>query len=589
MTMAPLAGRDAEAATIDRWAPGVRVAGRTIALILGALQAWAGRFPIGEDGLSYLDLADAYIRGDWRNAVSAYWSPLYSWVLASGLALTRPSPFMESTVVHVINFLIYACALASFEFFVRQLLVIHGQRERAAALQGETRLPASAILALAYGLFIWASLQWITVSLESPDMTLTILVYLAAGLLLRMRTLQPTVRTFVGYGIVLGFAYLTKAAMFPLSLVFLALVFLTVKDKTVVWRGVAVAAVAFAIVASPYIAAISLTKERLTLGDTGKLAYIWHANEATDRERHWHAEFPDDRRPVHPTRKMLDAPALYEFGSDPVGGAYPVWYDPSYWHDGVKVRFDLRGQLRTLRWSAAVWRRLLVTDGDFLAFGALILFAVGFRRWNVLWRELTENVELLIPFIAALGLYSVVLLSPRYVAVFAVLFWMGIFASVRLPQSSGTRRLAWAVPIAILLMIGLRLAPWSIERLQEAGQQRDPQSHTFWQVAEGLRQLGANPGDQVAIIGYGAPAYWARLARLRIVAEMFSEDLWFPLVPGVEKMLQPDGSLKPAVIEALSRTGARFVVARQVPANVVQHGWKQLAANTTWYAYPLPR
>src|SRR5688572_10936892 len=220
MTMVPPAGRDAEAAISDRWAPRVRIAGRTIALILGALQAWAGRFPIGEDGLSYLDLADAYVRGDWRNAVSAYWSPLYSWVLASGFALTRPSPFMESTVVHVINFVIYVCALAAFEFFVRQLLVVHRQRERAAAPQGEMRMPASALLALAYGLFIWVSLQWITVSLESPDMTLTILVYLAAGLLLRMRATQPSVRTFLGYGMVLGFAYLTKAAMFPLSLVF---------------------------------------------------------------------------------------------------------------------------------------------------------------------------------------------------------------------------------------------------------------------------------------------------------------------------------------------------------------------------------
>ena len=546
-------------------------------------------FPIGEDGVSYLDIADAYIRGDWGNALNAYWSPLYSWILAAGLSLTRPSPFMESTVVHIVNFAIYVCALASFEFFLRQLLAVHGPQERAAAEQGDMRLPASGLLVLAYGLFIWVSLQWITVTLESPDMTLTIFVYLAAGFLLRMRARQVSMQTFLGYGIVLGLAYLTKAAMLPLSIVFLALVFLTLKDRRVAWRGVAAATLALAIVAAPFVAAISLRKGRVTLGDTGKLAYVWHANEATDRERHWHAEFPDDHRPVHPTRKVLEYPALYEFGSDPVGGAYPVWYDPSYWHEGVTPHFDLRGQLRTLRWSADVWQRLFLTDGDFLAFGAFVLFAVGFRRRSVLWRELAGHAELFIPFIAALGLYSIVLLSPRYVAVFAVLFWIGIFASVRLPQSSITPRVAWSVPIAIVLMIALRLAPWTVERLQEIRDQRGPGSHRLWQVAQGLRQLGASTGDPVAVIGYGAPAYWARLAGVRIVAEMFSEDPFFPLVPGVEKIIQPDGSLTAEVIEAFRSTGAKFVVARQVPAEVVQHGWKQLTGNTIWYAYPLPQ
>ena len=31
------------------------------------------------DGVSYLDIGDAYFRGDWKAAVNAYWSPVYSW------------------------------------------------------------------------------------------------------------------------------------------------------------------------------------------------------------------------------------------------------------------------------------------------------------------------------------------------------------------------------------------------------------------------------------------------------------------------------------------------------------------------------
>src|SRR5205085_8652428 len=104
-----------------------RAAGWTLALVAGALQAWAGRFPIGEDGLSYLEIASAYLRADWHNAVSAYWSPMYSLVLAGLLGITQPGRFLESTVVHVGSFLIYVCALAAFEFLLRSLLIVHRQ------------------------------------------------------------------------------------------------------------------------------------------------------------------------------------------------------------------------------------------------------------------------------------------------------------------------------------------------------------------------------------------------------------------------------------------------------------------------------
>ena len=44
MTTVPLAGPAADAEIPDRWASRVRITGWVIALILGALQAWAGRF-----------------------------------------------------------------------------------------------------------------------------------------------------------------------------------------------------------------------------------------------------------------------------------------------------------------------------------------------------------------------------------------------------------------------------------------------------------------------------------------------------------------------------------------------------------------
>ena len=55
------------------------------AAALGAIHTWAARHNMNADGMSYLDLADAWREGRWAEAINAYWSPLYSWLLAVSL------------------------------------------------------------------------------------------------------------------------------------------------------------------------------------------------------------------------------------------------------------------------------------------------------------------------------------------------------------------------------------------------------------------------------------------------------------------------------------------------------------------------
>ena len=87
MTSVAVTDRKADAAATTRWTSIIRVTGWLAAIVLGGVQAWAGRFPVGEDGVSYLDIADSYLRGDWHNAINAYWSPMYSWLLAAAFAV----------------------------------------------------------------------------------------------------------------------------------------------------------------------------------------------------------------------------------------------------------------------------------------------------------------------------------------------------------------------------------------------------------------------------------------------------------------------------------------------------------------------
>ncbi len=568
----------------------LRTAFWSAAILLAALQTWRGRFPFGEDGVSYLDIADAYRQGDWHSAISAYWSPMYSWVLAAGLAILKPSRFLESTAVHLLNFLVFLASLAAFEFFLSQLVRLR-ENESDPGRHLVHAVPPDALRVLGYAVFIWSSILWLTIPLESPDLLLTVFVYLAVGLLLRIRSGKGRWPAFALFGLCLGLGYLTKSALFPMSFVFLGAAWLAVRERPKALARVSVALLAFLLVAVPWITVLSFSKRRLTFGDAGRVAYVAFANGETDRELHWHREFPDDKRPVHPTRRILQRPALYGFASS-VSGTYPPWYDPSYWHEGEKPRFEPRGQLRVLSWSAKDLWHLLLRDESFLFAGVFLLAFVTWRRGGTLRRDIASQWLLLLPALAAILMYSVVLFSPRYVAVFVVLLWLGLYAGFRQEPGREQRALGWGIPLAVLLAMAVRLGPDTVSIARSAlaslGRPVSASAHPQWQIAHALEEIGIRPGDRAAEIGYGADAYWARLAGLRLVAELFSEKGEFESVQDHDLILRPDGSLTPEAISAFSATGARTIVARKVPPEVAQHGWTKLG-KTGWYAYLLSR
>ena len=81
------------------------------------------------DGISYLDIGDAYFRADWVNAINPVWSPLYSWILGFANFVIRPSIQWEFPVVHLVNFIIYLMALSSFEFMWKRVRTFEASNE----------------------------------------------------------------------------------------------------------------------------------------------------------------------------------------------------------------------------------------------------------------------------------------------------------------------------------------------------------------------------------------------------------------------------------------------------------------------------
>ncbi|GBE17349.1 hypothetical protein BMS3Abin15_01191 [bacterium BMS3Abin15] len=522
-----------------------------MAIVLGAYQAWDTRNTMNSDGISYLDMGDAYVRGDWDMAVNAYWSPLYSWLLGLAILIFNPSPYWEFSVVHLANFLIYLCALVCFYFFLKQLIHYHRHRISRSPECKYANYPEWALIVFGYSLFIWTSLDLITISIVTPDMCVAAFVYLASGILLRIRRGSISRLTFLTLGVVLGFSYLAKAIMFPLSFIFLLISLFLVGNFRKAMPRVLIALTGFLLVAGPFISALSDSKGRLTYGDSGKLNYAWYVNSVTQWV-HWQGEPPGSGIPWHPTRKIFNEPAVYEFGT-PIGGTYPPWYDPSYWHEGVRIHFNLSEQLPVIKKILSKYADILFKLQPSLITGCLILYYLSRRRWLCV-KDIAGQWSLFIPAIAAMGIYSLVHVENRFIGVFIVLFWAGIFSGVRLPESDKSKTLLSCIPvfIAMLIMIGVVYSPLLKAYNQIKSNRISSAPHVSWQVAETLNRMGLRAGDKVASIGWSGSNYWARLARFRIVADIPKEEKY--------KFLEADRSIKSQVYETFSKTGAKAIV-----------------------------
>jgi hypothetical protein len=538
------------------------------AAVVGLLQAWAERFSIEPDGVNYLDISYAYLRHDWHNAINAYWSPMYSWLLALVFGLSHTSLYWEATVLHAVNFGIYLFALACFGFFFRELTALVAERASAADEQSPQ---GWAWTVLGYSLFTYSSLELVGLGTDKPDMLVSAIFFLATAILIRIRRGQTSWRTYAGLGAVLAIGYLAKAVMFPLAFVFLVCGLFAIGNWKRAAPRVALALVVFLAIGGPWAIAISRAKGRITYGDAGRLNYAYYVN-GTEGLPHWHGEIAGVGSPIHGTRRLNEVPPVDEFAT-PVMGTYPPWFDPTYWFEGVRPHFELRGQLHELAVSAGEYFRLLSAERA-IGVGVLVLalLAGGARRY---FRELYLLWTLWLPALATCGLYALVHVEPRFLGAPMVILWCFLYAVVRLPRMENSARVWNCVAMAVALTLGITItgqATRNAAALQGS-------ENTEWEASVNLAQLGLRPGDRVAVLGHSTLGdYWAHLAQARIVVDVPAD--------AVPVYWESSAATKSRISSALARAGACFLVTRFQPPASESQNWERLGT-TGYYALPL--
>jgi hypothetical protein len=529
------------------------------------------------DGISYLDIGDAYFRGDWANAINAVWSPFYSWILGFANFVVKPSMAWEFPTVQVINFLIFLAALVGFEYMWAGVRIPAVENSKSTGIQ----IPDWMWWSLGYLLFIWVALSLIELWAVTPDMLMALFVFLAAGLIARIRLGDDRLRIFLLLGLVLGLGYLSKTFMFSVAFVFLGLAWLVQKPSWSSFHRTALSFGVFLLVSLPFILLISEKQGKFTIGEAGTITFLRYVDGVPFP--HWQGDPGTGIYPTHPSRIIHRAPTIYEFG-EPVGGTYPITMDPSYWYQGITPRFDFGSLLARLIASLLVYAELFLQKQGILVACILALYGMGQRRKLTFYSALQSWV-LVLPAVISFGLYALVLVEERYVGVFILLTWADILANVRLPDVDANRLWLGALGMIACLGLAANIVLFNLDgfkRLnpamgaQPAGQTA-PSARPL-QVAQSLRNLGIEPGDRVGVIGYAYDSFWARLARVKIVAEMLDED--------ANDLWQEGALARQDVLDAYANAGADAVVAEYVPDAVQLNDWHRVG-NTNFYIYLL--
>jgi 4-amino-4-deoxy-L-arabinose transferase-like glycosyltransferase len=428
-----------------------------------------------------------------------------------------------------------------------------------------SRLPQWAVFAVGYSIFLWASLSLTKMGTVSPDQLMAGFLYLAVGLLLQIWAAPESFLRFVLLGAVLGLGYLAKAPVLPLSFVFFAVSWILAGRWRKATPRVLTAVLVFLAVSGPWITALSQVKGRLTFGDSAKVNHVLWVNGASPSYYFLDLGTAAGHY-THPVRQIFDHPPIYEF-SNPVRGTLPVWYDVSYWADGAVPRLDLKRHLSVFTGWLKFYLHMLFTSQVALLVGFIVLCFMAGR--DLFLKQMAERWPVWLIGLAGLGMYALVHVELRLVAVFFTLFWLGLFSSLQMPPGREGRRLVSLVTLAVVIAMA---SPTAVSLAGHLRRTLGGQQHNQWRVAEDLRTLGVVPGDRVARIGgrFGT-VYWARLLGVTVVAEVpaaNSKDFWYA---------KPE--VQAQVIETFQHLGVTAIVAEMIPSDegyVAGPEWRKL-------------
>ncbi len=507
-----------------------------IIVIAGFSQLWCWRNTVTGDAISYLDIARLYLQGDWHSALSSYWCPMYSWLLAVLFKVWTPTIDTEFFLVHSLNFAIFIFALGSHVLMMSALWRLY-QRETS-SLTNVASISRNIFFLSGYSVFLYSFFVLGGIGYFTPDLLMSALLLLATWQAVEIQLRPDQTYRYVILGILLGLTYFAKAIALPISIVLYISMLLSLRGVPNALRKVLLSAAVQVLVIAPFVLAISLKYGYFTYSDMVKVSQKWVMRESNFQ----------DRGPTykHPTRIISTSPTVYEFDA-PLNVTYAPWFDPVYWNAGAPYHISLATYLRCARENTHSYWLFI---GGFVV-GLLTLSSLSQRKFSLTKTSLISNAILIFPSAAAFGLYYFIALissDPRYFSAFAELLFLGLLMSIRInKEDKAVKRTLALTAFAATVPFWCAAGIMHSLDLVIAEQSRTPIQQ---ELAQRLKSAGLHSGDKVVHLG-SFFHYWAHLDGLKIVAEIREDLNMFWALPREQQE---------ALIEKFKALGAKAVV-----------------------------
>lgn len=495
------------------------------------------------DLVAYLDSGDAYWRGDFHNGINHYWSPMYSWILGAVLAIVKPDIAHEMVAVRSTNLAIMMFLYAAFVLYATTLW--SGITKKWLGEPGNAWLTKPIYWIFMYSVFCFSSLSFGGPEKDGPDVLTAGFAILASTAFLKIKFGKQSLSSFLFMGFSLGFGYLSKAIILPVSLFYYVATWWEMRREKFVWKKLATAFGAEMLVALPFILLISITFGYPTISDAGRPMWLWCEEQSAQQV---HFQFPELK---HRSNIIFKNPVVYEF-EEPFHVTYSPWYNPGYWTQWVVDRDPI---WRPLRWFSNNVSFFLSEIFSYLI-GGVVLASLIMKRPCFTWSGLKEALPICAPAMVALGAYSVSAnlnghMMERYFIAWTMLLYSA--AMVALVASSSNQSAGKSATIGkrtMLLSIAacMMIFTSAFYFYHLHIKQQYPLPYDVM-VATKARELGLKPGDKIAQVGFRR-YFWARLARLRIVADIFD----------ISEFWAMDAASREQLVDTLRKHGVKAII-----------------------------
>jgi len=552
----------------------------------GALEDWFGRYYYGSDGVAYLDMSKAISRGDWTLALNPYWSIGYPTILSATRWMFSSDFRGEWIAVHVVNLMIFVATYVSFLYFLK-VATIYATKVYGAEPADNGNGWNGFVFVIGTSLFLLLQLLVRDVSRIGPDLSVGCVFFLVMAISLQF-CLRPQATTAVFMGVLMGFGYILKAILLPIS----AAVFLTVllhsvtrlrAERLPATFKLAWALPAMALVAVPYIAAMSTVLGTFTLGEAGSLNYAWNVNDLPHWD-HWQGGPAPFGTPIHPTQLLLKNPPVFGF-AEPFHVTYPPWFNSFYWYEGYHRYFNIRNQISNMKSNLSLMQELYF--GGPRALAAFLLFIIGLlflKNRRIWWNRLIALWPLYLPSIAAICIYLMVFIEARYLVGFLTILFTTLLLPFFVPTLLFPKRVGYA--LAILIAVGsAMIIPENQKELIRRIIRHEPYANQEqWRVGLYLAESGFRAGDKVASVkvGNGALCSWAYMDGLQIVAEI-GNDAFDPKDQEKDfELFNHSPEVQQTVLDLFRQAGAVLVVVFDVDGAPQGPGWERIPGTQSW-------